>query len=424
MGTPHALTLQQALNESLNNSRELASLREAWVAARESVYSSAASGDFGLTFNGSGSASSTDSGTGFKSSNTYSNKITLSKDIYDFGKVRENTTLAEINLDRAYANYKNTEQRVILDTANAYLGLIKARRELKLNEDNIKRLAAHVSAAKLRVSEGTDTPTGLAEAVARYSRAEADKILAVASVENATDLFQKLTGISENGMSEIAELPKLAQELPQSISEAASKASENNPNVLSAVASEKAAAQTIKTTQAQQTPNVSLSLSGTKGKTTDSFSVSLSFSSALYESQSTVASARKTVADHSKARIDLEEARAVAELEARSAFRDWQAAVTSLKAVESEIDASRLVADGVRNEVNFGLKTQLDLLDAEKSVKDAEIRLVSAEHEKLIAGLKLSSTMGTLTTDDLGLKNNYEDLNSLPRPQNPLTSDY
>ena len=423
MNTISALTLEDALNASLEASRELASSRESWIAGRESVFSSSGSGDFGLTFSGSGSVSRTDSGSGYKKSDTYSNKVTLSKNLYDFGKVKQNTILAEINLDRAYASYKKTEQSVILETSNAYLSLIKARRELELKKNNRERLSAHVSAAKLRVDEGTDTPTGLAEAISRYSRARADEILAVTSVENAEDLFQKLTGIDKEGMSEISELPLLKLEFPGSVLEASIKAKEKNPNVLIAIAAEKAASQTIIAIKTKQRPDISFSLSGTEGEVSDSVSLSLSLSSPLYNSQSAVASARKTVSDHSKARIDLEEARAKAELEGRSAFRDWQAAVTALEAVKSEIEASQLAADGIRNEVEFGLKTALDLLDAEKNVKDAEIRLVSAEHDQLIAGLKLSAAVGTLTPKTLGLNYSYDDFNTLPRPKNPLDSN-
>ena len=101
MSVSSALTLEEALNASLETSRELASSREGWIAARESVFSSSSSGDFGLTFSGSGSASRTDSGSGYNNSNTHSNKVTLSKNLYDFGKVVQNTTLAEINLDLA-----------------------------------------------------------------------------------------------------------------------------------------------------------------------------------------------------------------------------------------------------------------------------------------------------------------------------------
>ena len=110
-------------------------------------------------------------------------------------------------------------------------------------------------------------------------------------------------------------------------------------------------------------------------------------------------------------------------MEGRSAFRDWQAAVTALEAVKSEIEASQLAADGIRNEVEFGLKTALDLLDAEKNVKDAEIRLVSAEHDQLIAELKLGAAVGALTPENLRLNYSYNDFNILPRPKNPLNTD-
>ena len=175
--------------------------------------------------------------------------------------------------------------------------------------------------------------------------------------------------------------------------------------------------------QTNQKPDISFSISGTEGKSSDSVSLNLSISSSLYDSQSTVASARKSVSDHSKARIDLEEARSKAELGGRSAFRDWRAAVTALEAVKSEIEASQLAADGIRNEVKFGLKTALDLLDAEKNVKDAEIRLVSAEHDRLIAELKLGAVVGALTPKNLGLAYSYNDFEVLPRPKNPLDTD-
>ena len=64
--------------------------------------------------------------------------------------------------------------------------------------------------------------------------------------------------------------------------------------------------------------------------------------------------------------IDLKEAIDNIKIEARSAFRDYEGAKITLRAVEVEVEASRLVVDGVAKELKFGLKTTLDLLDAEK----------------------------------------------------------
>ena len=43
--------------------------------------------------------------------------------------------------------------------------------------------------------------------------------------------------------------------------------------------------------------------------------------------------------------------------------------------------------------------------------------------KKLIAELELSAAVGTLSPKNLGLNYNYDDLNRLPRPKNPLDSD-
>ena len=86
MSASFALSLEEALSLSLDGSRELASSRQAWVSARENVYLSSGSGDFNLTFSGSGSVSRTDIGSGFKSSDTHSNKISLSKIFTILGK--------------------------------------------------------------------------------------------------------------------------------------------------------------------------------------------------------------------------------------------------------------------------------------------------------------------------------------------------
>jgi outer membrane protein TolC len=194
-------------------------------------------------------------------------------------------------------------------------------------------------------------------------------------------------------------------------------ARESSPKVLTAVASEAAAAQAFQTLKASLRPTLALSLSATSSKNSDALSASLNFSAPLYTTNSSAASARRTAALHSQSKIDLREALSVAAVEARSAFRDWEANSTTLEAVKSEMEASRLVAKGVSNEARYGLKTTLDLLDAEKSVNDAELRLVGAEHDKLLAGFTLSAAIGSLTAEKLGFEDVLGELSDLPRPE-------
>ena len=89
----HAVTIEEAISESLKNSNEIAASKQSWLAAREGLYSKQSANEQELKFSGSGSFSQTYDSSDWSTSNTYSNKITLSKTIYDFGKADQNIVL-------------------------------------------------------------------------------------------------------------------------------------------------------------------------------------------------------------------------------------------------------------------------------------------------------------------------------------------
>ena len=419
-GPALGLTLEDALMQSLKTSNEIASSREGWLAARESIFASGSTKETSFKYSGSASLSETDSGSGYKSSDSYSNKITMSKNLYDGGQSKENRLKAEISLQRTTAQYKGTEQGVILETVQSFLGLIKSRQEYELQTKNLDRLKQHVTAAEVRVSQGTDTLTSLAEAKARFARARADTALAKAQLESSDDSFVKITGVSSATEIKFPELLNVKQMLPETIGLAEELALKNNPSVLTAMAAEKAASQDLVITKTKQNSTVAFSLSATDGKSSDSLAASLTLSAPLYATNSTTSNARKIVALHSKSMIDLREALSAARLKARAAFRDWDAVKITLNAVEAEVEASWLVQKGVSNEVKYGLKTTLDMLDAEKSFSEAELRLVKAKHDEILAEFELISAVGNLTLENLGLGNPLIPLDEIPRPENPL----
>ena len=78
----------------------------------------------------------------------------------------------------------------------------------------------------------------------------------------------------------------------------------------------------------------------------------------------------------------------------RKNFRSLETARSQVTAVQAEVEASRLVADGIRNEFEFGQKTSLDVQDAEQDVNDAELRLVSAQHDLLLSAYRLQAALG------------------------------
>ena len=234
-------------------------------------------------------------GSGFSKSNSIGTGVTLSKNLYDGGQSKENVRLAQINLQIASANYTKIEQAVILSTIEAYLDVSRASREVELHSKNLTRLEAHVNATKIRVEAGAATPTRLAEAKARYARAKSESILSKTRLSNAEDNFRSLVGTNAYNTLQ----PLVARDLPTDLLSAETVAQSAHPDVLSAIAAERAANQAFNTLQAAVRPTVALSLShntriatGTS-RDTDEFAAQLVFSAPLLSTHATTSRARR-----------------------------------------------------------------------------------------------------------------------------------
>ena len=94
---------------------------------------------------------------------------------------------------------------------------------------------------------------------------------------------------------------------------------------------------------------------------------------------------------------------------ARSAFATWRAALDSITSNELAVKAAELALEGVRAEQSVGTRTVLDVLDAEQELFAAEVDLVQAQRERVLAGYRLRSALGRLTARDLGLEVAYDD---------------
>jgi outer membrane protein len=78
--------------------------------------------------------------------------------------------------------------------------------------------------------------------------------------------------------------------------------------------------------------------------------------------------------------------------------------VAQIEAVESELRAAELVAEGTESEVQFGLKTLLDLLDAEHELSNAELRFVQAQQDLIVNSYNLMRSTGELSVSQFALE--------------------
>ena len=427
-GEAIAITLDEAVRASLGNSKSVAAARQNWIATREAVGINTSTSDLSARLTSTGTLANTDerAGSGFNKSQTLSTGITVSKNLYDGGQTQENVRLAQLNLQIASAAYAKSEQMLILMTIEAYLNVLKTVREVKLLEQNLTRLKAHVDAAKIRVDAGAATPTRLAEAKARFARAQSDAILTQTRLANAEDNFRSVTGVDAKNFKQ----PALAKDLPADLLSAETIAQKGHPDMLSAIAAERVANQAFNTFKAAVRPTLTLSVSADSRIATgasrdkDEVTAQLVFSSPLLSTNATRSKARNIAANYEASKLNRAETMRKIKLAARETFRNWKTTAARVNAVVSEIKAFRMVAKGIANETQFGQKTMLDLFDAEKDVNDSELSLVTAEHNQLLAAFRLKAAIGGLTAKQLGLGDVLGPLEDLPDTKNPFQNTF
>ena len=426
----HNISAEDSLRAGLMASEVLEAERQAFVVARQAIATSNAKNNLTGNFALSGSHLQTDekdSAGGFTSSNKRVGAVTLKKQLYDFGEADSRMEAARYGMDSARASYMGAEQQVILDILSAHLKVITAQKAFDIRTANRERLDAQTQAENIKLDAGTSTPTRLAEAEARLARAVSDQILAEAELISAQEAYNSLThnslannslansslgnsSLGNNSSDSLGNFRLLPLNLdkvtlPASLQDAEQMAIREHPSILAGLALEKQAAMEFQILKTSLLPKVNLSLSAVqndqKGTSMDKDEVTtkLEFSTPFLVTEGSRAADRRAMAGLNQMRAQLAETRRVVGLAARKAYRDYQAAQGQLGSVEAEIRAARLVASGTASEVEYGLKTFLDLLDAEQLLSDTELRLVQTQEAIVLNGYRLLQATGQLSVE-------------------------
>ena len=419
-GAAFALSLEDAVKASLTNSLSLSASRNNWAAARDNIDTARSTKEWRATGTLSGTHSKTDSDLatrdGFLDSQSGSATLKLARNLYDGGQQDENMILRTLQRDIAEARYLAAEQHVILSASEAYLNVLRASREVALNDANLVRLGEHVAAAQARLEAGAATKTQVAQAEARLSRAQTTLISSLAALSTAEDAFQTLTGLAAEGMeSDIA-----SATMPATLLEADDLARNAHPDITLANLNLAASGQEFRALLASLRPTVAFSLSanetmaeGSRSDKTE-LSANLTLSSPLMPTGSVRAKARSLSSSLEATKMERADTLRQVSLNVRNRYRELEAAQAQMAAVEAELAASQLVAEGITTEFQFGQKTTLDVLDAEQDVSDAELRMINARHAIFQAGFRLQAAMGQLTASALGMADQLGPLDDMP----------
>ena len=86
-----------------------------------------------------------------------------------------------------------------------------------------------------------------------------------------------------------------------------------------------------------------------------------------------------------------------------SAWGATQASTGVIRSSRAQVAAAEVALAGVREEAKVGQRTTLDVLNAQQTLLNARVQLVSAEHDQVVNTYSLLSSVGRLSTANLGI---------------------
>lgn len=333
-------------------------------------------------------------------------QATLTQPLYRGGRTRAETNQADNRVFAQRGRLLATEQQVLNDTVNAYVGVIQAQQIDQLNRNNQQVLTRQLQATNDRFRVGEITRTDVAQAQARLAGAGAQVQQGAGNLANARATYRRLVG----------EIPdRLVEPQPLNLpvrnpAEAAQLAAQNNPNVIAALFDQASARDAVDVAFSQLMPQVSLQASGARndnstiaGQRVIGYQVLLNASVPIYQGGAEYSRVRQARQDAQRTQKILDDARRTAIAQATQAWETLTAARSQAESTRSQIRANQIALEGVQREALVGSRTTLDVLNAEQELLNSRVTLVQNLANLVTASYSLASALGRLTARDLNL---------------------
>jgi len=309
----------------------------------------------------------------------------------------------------AELQFKSAEQALILRVAQVYFDVLQSQDNLAFIAAQKAAIAEQLASAKRNFEVGSATITDTHEAQARYDLAVAQEIAEQNVFNIRLRTLEKLIGKPAVALDVLAGSSLLKAEAGN-IDEWAQAAAQSNLQAEIQRITKAIADQEVERNRAGHLPTLDAVAGytinnnqafGAQQVDTRTASIGLELNLPIYQGGLTSSRVREAVANQEKARQELEESIREASLRTRDAWLTVNSSAARVQALEQALTSSRAQLDSTKLGLDVGVRTNLDVLNAEQQVLSAQRELAAARYNHLQARLLLKAAVGLLSPADL-----------------------
>ncbi len=339
-------------------------------------------------------------------SSTLSATLTINQPIYTGGRATAAVRGAEADILAGREDLRRIEGQVMLGVIQSYVDIRRDERSLEIRKENVVVLQRQVDEARARFDVGELTRTDVAQSEAQLADAEGQLSRAQAQVAFSRAAYAAVVGQSPGTLD-----PEPAFEIfPATVEQAFDTAQQNNPAIRKADYSEQAAEANLSEAKSKRMPTVGLQAQYGYSQPlhpwqpelyTRSLTAGVVVTQPFFSGGALTSQIRQAVEQENFARIQHEQARRQADQDVSQFWNGLLAARANIKANEEQVRAARIAFEGARAEQQVGLRTTLEVLNAQLVLSNAELQLIPARHDEYVASASLLNTMGLLEAKNL-----------------------
>lgn len=326
---------------------------------------------------------------------------------------------AQAQVAQAEAQLALARQDLILRVSQAYFDVLLALDNVTLSRAQKAAIAEQLEQAKRGFEVGTLTITDTHEAQARYDLAVSQEIAANNSLEIARQSLARLIGEPPPVLVPLRTELALSPPEPNDMQTWLQAAEREALQVQAQEQAVEIARQEVSRNRRARLPTIDIvgSYRNSSDVTiatgtafpidTEATALGLQLQMPLYQGGAISSQVREALANRDVAERGLEDARRQAVLTTSQAFLGVTGGLSQVQALSQALVSSRTLLKSSRLGLEVGVRTNLDVLNAQQQLYNAERDLSAARYNSLVSQLRLQAAVARLSEQDVAQINQF-----------------
>jgi outer membrane protein len=333
--------------------------------------------------------------------------LTVSQTLFNGQQTANRTRGAESQVSGSREALRVLEQTVLLAGATIYMDYLRDAAIVEVQRSNTRVLEQTLKQTRDRFNVGEVTRTDVAQSEAQLAAGKTQQLTAESNLNTTRANFRRIIG---NEPENLAPGSPVDRYLPGTLPSAVDLSLVENPNVTAAMFGIDVNYLQVKVNEGALLPTVTFQAS-VQQSYEQTMTIFRSFGASaiaqlsvpVYQGGAEYSLIRQSKETLAQQRLVLEQTRDQTRANVVTAWGQLVAGKAQVASAQSQVTASEIALNGVREEAKAGQRTTLDVLNAQQALVNARVALVTAQHDRVVASYAVVNAIGRLSPVVLNL---------------------